>query len=275
MKIYDCFTFYNEFELLDLRIAEIYDQVDVMVIVEANQTFQNNPKPLYLRELRSRYQHLDKLRVISLSDMPGGDPWANERHQRDAIIRGLDDAAPEDIIMISDADEIPRPSTIEILRNSTADVFGFRMPIFNFKYNYMLINQDCYSVWSGACRRRALDSAEDFRRSRHSLNHFSYGYNDGTVHLVEHAGWHFTYLGTEEFARTKIQSFAHTETNRPEIIDQLNIEDSIRKGTGIIRTDKDYRFNPVMMDDYMPVHAKNPDYIISDAGVSARNYLPG
>jgi hypothetical protein len=147
MKIYDCFTFYNEFELLDLRIAEIYDQVDVMVIVEANQTFQNNPKPLYLRELRSRYQHLDKLRVISLSDMPGGDPWANERHQRDAIIRGLDDAAPEDIIMISDADEIPRPSTIEILRNSTADVFGFRMPIFNFKYNYMLINQDCYSVW--------------------------------------------------------------------------------------------------------------------------------
>ena len=274
MKIYDCLTFFNEFELLDLRIAEIYDLVDVMVVVEADTTFQNTAKPLYLWELQQRYYHLDKLRVLSISDMPGGDPWANEQHQRDSIMRGLNDAEPDDIIMISDADEIPRPSTIQALRDSSASVFGFRMPLFNFKYNYMMINQDCYSVWSGACRRGALDSPEIFRRSRHALNSFGYGYNDGTVQLIEHAGWHFTYLGTEEFARTKIQSFAHAETNRPEILDQLDIEDSIRRGTGIIRTNQDYRFAPVAMDDYMPEHATNPEYQIPNVTVSARNYLP-
>lgn len=274
MKIYDCFTFYNEFELLDLRIAEIYDLVDVMVIVEAEKTFQGADKPCYLMEMQERYQHLDKLRVYAVTDMPDGDPWLNEAHQRNSIMLGLYDADPEDIIMISDADEIPRPSTVNALRTSTADVFGFRMPLFNFKYNYMMVNQDCYSVWSGAVRRRALDYPETFRRIRHDLNNFAYGFDQSGISLVEHAGWHFTYLGSDEFARTKIQSFSHTETNRPDILAQIDIDASIRNGTGVINTDNTYRYKPVAMDDYMPVHATNTDYIIPTDLPGARTYLP-
>ena len=143
----------------------------------------------------------------------------------------------------------------------------------------MMYTQDYYTVWSGAIRRGMLNSPEDFRRMRHALNSFPYGYSDGTVAIVEHAGWHFTYLGAEDFARTKIQSFAHEETNRPEILNQLDIADSIRLGTGIIRTDHDYRFTAVAVDNYLPqsVYA-NPDryrdFLIDTDAHSARHYLP-
>ena len=145
----------------------------------------------------------------------------------------------------------------------------------------MMVTQDLYTVWSGAVRKQVLSSAEDFRRMRHVLHGFALNHSDGNLEIVEHAGWHFTYLGTEDFARSKIQSFAHGETNKPEILDQLDIEDSIRKGTGIIRTNHDYLFAPVTVDDYMPATivdnlAEFALHLIvpANGAHSARHYLP-
>jgi hypothetical protein len=116
---------------------------------------------------------------------------------------------------------------------------------------------------------------------RHVLHSFALNHSDGNIEIIEHAGWHFTYLGTEDFARSKIQSFAHSETNKPEILDQLDIEDSIRKGTGIIRTNNDYQFALVAIDDYLPVTlldnlAEFGQHLIEPANNthSARHYLP-
>jgi len=154
------------------------------------------------------------------------------------------------------------------------------MPLFNFKFNYMMYTQDYYTVWSGAIRLSLLNSPEDFRRMRHVLNQCPLNFRDENVQIIEHAGWHFTYLGNEDFAKSKIQSFAHDETNRPDILDQLDIEDSIRRGVGIIRTNEDYRFTPVAVDDYFPKTIINnleeyKDKIIQDIGTtSARQYLP-
>ena len=276
MKIYDCFTFFNEFELLELRLRELYDHVDHFVIVEANRTFQNKEKPLHYKENAERFsQWADKIVYYEVVDMPiDTDAWARERHQRDAIVRAVADADPADIIMIGDADEIPRPETVDYLRTSERSIWGFRMPLFNFKYNYMLVNQDCYTVWSGALRKKLLVSAEDFRRMRHALNDFEYGAQDSMLEIVEHAGWHFTYLGNEDFAKTKIQSFAHTETNRPDILDQLDIEASIARGAGIIQTDANYRFAPVAVDDYLPQFVQNSTHIIPGNHTSAKDFLP-
>ena len=282
MKIYDCFTFFNEFDLLELRLRELYDHVDYFVLVEADRTFQNNPKPFYYRDNIERFEPwLDKIFSISMSGLPEDtDTWGRERFQRDAIMNGLSEADSNDIIMIGDIDEIPRIETVDRLRSSTQSIWGFRMPLFNFKFNYMMYTQDYYSVWSGAIRRGLLNSPEDFRRMRHVLNQCQYNFSDDNVEIIEHAGWHFTYLGSEQFARDKIQSFAHDETNRPEIINQLDINDSINRGVGIIRTNQDYRFTPVAVDDYLPrTLTKNldqyKDKIISKTDLpSARQYLP-
>ena len=282
MKIYDCFTFNNEFELLELRLRELYDYVDYFVLVEATSTFQNTTKPLHFWENIDRFKPwVDKIVHVPVYYMPvDTDTWGRERFQRDSIRGGLVGAEPDDIIMIGDVDEIPRVETIYKLRESRQSIWGFRMPLFNFKYNYMMCTQDYYSVWSGAIRLNMLNSPEDFRRMRHMLNQCFYNFSDDNVQIIEHAGWHFTYLGNEDFARSKIQSFAHDETNRPEILDQLNIADSISRGVGIIRTNEDYRFTPVALDDYFPKTVVNnieeyKDKIIIDiATTSARQYLP-
>ena len=283
MKIYDCFTFFNEFELLELRLRELYNHVDYFVLVEANRTFQNQQKPFYYQDHAERFKKwADKIIHVAVQDMPQDtDAWGRERYQRDSIAQGIAAADPLDIIMIGDVDEIPRPGTVQRLRTSPGSVWGFRMPLFNFKYNYMMVTQDLYTVWSGAVRKQVLSSAEDFRRMRHVLHGFALNHSDGNLEIVEHAGWHFTYLGTEDFARSKIQSFAHGETNKPEILDQLDIEDSIRKGTGIIRTNHDYLFAPVTVDDYMPATivdnlAEFALHLIvpANGAHSARHYLP-
>lgn len=283
MMIYDCFTFYNEFDLLELRLRELNEHVDHFVLVESDRTFQNKEKPLYFTgDLPNpRWdKYREKIIVVQVVDMPDGDDaWTRERHQRDAILYGCHNADPNDIILIGDVDEIPRPETITKLRNSSASVWGFRMPLFNFKFNYMMVTQDLYSVWSGAVRYHALGSPEDFRQMRHTLNQCPYNFDDGSVAVIEHAGWHFTYLGNENFARTKIQSFSHVETNKPEILNQINIDDSINKGTGIIRTNNDYRFAVVAIDDYLPkTITTNLDefehFLINKEAASARHYLP-
>lgn len=275
MKIYDCFTFFNEFELLELRLRELYDHVDYFVIVEANRTFQNKEKPLYYKERAEQFKEwADKIIYYPVLDMPvDTDAWGRERYQRDAIVQAVANAGPEDVILIGDADEIPRPETVKWLKQSNSGIWGFRMPLFNFRYNYMLINQDCYSVWSGAVRKKLLVSAEDFRRMRHVLSGLEYNYKDSVIEIVEHAGWHFTYLGNEDFAKTKIQSFAHAETNQPAILDQLDIEASIARGAGIIQTDVNYKFAPVAVDNYLPRNISGSRNIIAGNFLTAKHYL--
>ena len=109
---------------------------------------------------------------------------------------------------------------------------------------------------------------------RHVLGGLEFGYSDPTIEIVEHAGWHFTYLGNEDFARAKIQSFAHAETNKPEIINQLNIEASIAKGTGIIQTDANYQFAPVAVDEYLPKYVQTSTNVILGDYPSAKEFLP-
>ena len=279
MKIYDCFTFYNEFELLELRLRETSDLVDHFVIVEANTTFQNQPKDLLLKQNWARFsQWHDKMRLVTVEDMPGGDPWANERHQRDAIMRGLADADARDIVIIGDVDELLHRNTINYMRDNEHEIYAFRMPLFNFKFNYMLVTQDVYQVWPAAIRYAALDTPENFRRERHALNSFPANFRSPELALIEHAGWHFTYFGNEDFARNKLASFAHAESNRPEILNQLDIEDSINNGVGIIRTNTDYRFAAVEVDNYFPTTiVENIDQYrdrIIESDVSVWNYLP-
>lgn len=281
MKIYDCFTFYNELDLLELRFSELYDHVDYFVLVEANRTFQNNPKPFYFGEKQHKFaQYMDKVIHIQVDDMPiDTDAWGREAHQRNSIARGILDADDDDIILVSDLDEIIRSETVDELRNDTETViWGFRMPLFYFKFNYMLTTTDSvYTTWAMACRKKLLQSAEDLRRSRFSLNSFDLHYNQGGIRMMEHAGWQFSYLGDTEFARSKIRSFAHVETNRPEILDSLDIEQSIIAGNGLGPSPVE-RFVPVKIDSYMPkVIQKDPnkyaEYIVPNARTSVKDYI--
>jgi Glycosyltransferase family 17 len=110
--IYDCFTFFNELELLEIRLNELAGVVDRFVLVEATRTHSNQRKPLYFSENQSRFASW-KNRIIHIvaDDLPatGDDAWVRENFQRNCIMRGLTACSDTDTILVSDLMKFPAP----------------------------------------------------------------------------------------------------------------------------------------------------------------------
>src|SRR5580658_5545912 len=118
MRIFDTFLFDGELDLLEHRLRETFDLVDVFVLVEAAETFRGEKKPLVFRENRVRFAWAaSKIRHVALDSLgaPGLSPWSREALQRNAIMLGLRDADPADIVLILDADEIVARPLLERL----------------------------------------------------------------------------------------------------------------------------------------------------------------
>ena len=111
MKVFDCILFFNEFDLLELRLKTLNDVVDTFVIIEAPWTFSGKPKPLYFKEFHWGFgEYLPKIRHIALSgEINAQIAWEREWASRNAMIEGFKDADPDDWIFQSDTDEIWRP----------------------------------------------------------------------------------------------------------------------------------------------------------------------
>ncbi len=114
MKVYDCFPFDNEFDMLELRFKELYDVVDHFVIVECFETFRRQPKPLHFWDNRSRFSpFLDKVihvvdRTILPLPAPCGDvDFSRDWHQRNELASALTDCNDDDVIFLTDVDELP------------------------------------------------------------------------------------------------------------------------------------------------------------------------
>jgi hypothetical protein len=266
-KIYDCFTFYNELDLLEIRLQELYDKVDYFVIVESNQTFTNRPKAYLFEENQKRYsKYADKIRHIKHVSLSDTNPWVNETNQRNAIMEGVQDAEPNDVIIVSDADELPRREAIDVLRNNDVPVFGLRMPLFNFKFNYMRITPGEYDFWAMAARKSVMDQVtpDQLRAAR-----FGAGFAE-----IPHAGWHFGYLGDKKHLQDKARSFSHQEVNRPEFLEHIDIEQSIAERKEWDRTQPN-RYEVVRLDSYFPESLKNyPKFILDNPIATAYNLLP-
>lgn len=277
MKIYDCFTFYNELDLLDIRLAELYNVVDHFVLVEATTTFTNRPKELLFRNNQSRYEkYLDKIIYIPV-DLPGSpNPWDNERYQRNAIVQGLSEADGTDIVIVSDCDEIPRAEAVKSLRGTSQTIYAFRMPLFNFKFNYMSLKSSRYDIWAMATQRTVLNelTPDSLRNMRFNFMDAEYQYQNNGCQVIEHSGWHFGYLGDNEYLKDKAQSFSHQEVNNSDFLNQIDVDSSIREGKSWDRRDSN-QYEIVDIDSYFPESIKQYNsYILNNTGTKALDYLP-
>jgi len=259
MKIYDVFPFYNEFDILEIRLKELYNVVDYFVLVESNKTFTGIDKEYLFESNKERFApYLDKIRHIKVDDTPEtNDPWVRETFQRIAGSRGLHDAQADDIVIVSDCDEVPRADIIDLIKDdeNKYDRYLLYIPQFNFKLNYMKF------LDSGKHCQIIVTKFNVFTDPQHERE-YTFFWNakpDNTV-AVDHGGWHFTYMGDNENAVNKIRSYSHTEKNVPEIVDEFNIEWMIRNKYGFegVRSDNKERFEYVVIDDYFP------DCIVND-----------
>lgn len=203
-RIFDCFQFYNELDLLEVRLAELYPVVDRFILVEATYTHAGAAKPLHYAGNRARFAaYADKIVHIVVAEDPGGFAWNREAYQRDAILRGLGECRPSDMILISDADEILRAPVVERLRREPDEGATFFAPHLDiFLYFLDLKAPD---PWVSV----AAAPWELIRRI--GANGARYLAKQGIGRPVPDAGWHFTWMGGADRFRAKLEAFAHRE----------------------------------------------------------------
>ena len=217
-KIYDCFLFYNELEILNIRLHEMYEHVDKFVLVESVETFRGNPKPLYYAENKALFAPFaDKIiHIVVEEKLDTPSAWDREYFQRNQIMRGLKGCAPEDVIFISDVDEIVRGNKVSYLVNLVSSdykrlrPFVTYVPVFCFYLNRFERNDYCTVATS------------HYNLSLHSPQHCRTRKSYFTK--VQNTGWHFTSIGKAENFINKIQNYSHTEWDTPENRDPEHFE---------------------------------------------------
>lgn len=236
MNVIDGFTFFNELDLLELRLNILYEKVDYFILVEAVRTHSNKIKPLYYEENKERFKKFKSKIIHVIIDFPlslGVHTWALENYQRECIKEGLKkipSLQQQDVLLISDLDEILRPSVIDTLRQQekTKYVCAFKMPIFYYYLNLKFVEdpQNYYNFLYPS-RGCTLGVLEDYNNSLQTIRTLSPNSCD---FIIESAGWHWSFLSDPKGIKEKIEAFAHQEHNNPKNTSLTNIREKMKKG---------------------------------------------
>ncbi len=249
-QMIDSFTFFNELDLLEIRLNYLYEVVDRFVLVEATTTHTGQPKPLYFEENKERFSWaMDKITHI-VEELPDanamtegdGDAWSRENQQRNAIAKGLTDADDDALVFIGDLDEIPDIKTLKKAQHITEP------HILRLYYSYYFVNYLCQRrpgkmrYWDAAVLTpiNALTTPQQIRDDALTTQGLA---------VIKRAGWHFSYLGGREAILKKLDAFAHTECNTEAFRSDENIEKALEAGQDLFGRDK-HHFEKVSMQTF-------------------------
>jgi len=288
MKIYDCFTFFNELDLLEIRLNELNEVVDYFVIVEANKTQTGKDKEYYFEKSKSRFKRFEeKIIHLKINMPPTKNFWVMENYQRDCILKGLKNCKDEDIILISDLDEIPNKNKIknilELLHKpaGTFEKFKNKINEINF-YILIKLNGRSLSLKNKIIRKLMKINDRLFPNSNiiicnQKQYYYYFNYFKNTVwtgtrilkydYLINkmkcpqntryrfygqnlNCGWHFSYLGNWKKLKIKSESFADSERIRKKLSDS-DYKSIINEGKDII-TGNSYNLKKVNIDSSYP-----------------------
>jgi hypothetical protein len=198
----DTFMFYNEYDILELRLEVLDRYVDRFVLVESEVNHVGGPKELFFEKNKERYtKWLPKIThiIVTADESPKDEnPWSREKYQRECILRGVQDVPDGSIIMVSDVDEIPdlRIVPYEKLPHVLNSV---HMWMFEYSLDYLFTGEP----WFGT----VLTAAEVFKRVGPNA------LRDGRwkFPVIQRAGWHLSSFGNAEHVCNKMHTFAHAK----------------------------------------------------------------
>lgn len=274
-KIIDCFTFYNELKMLSFRLKELNNVVDHFVLVEATLTHSGQPKELIYqnnKHLFEEYNH--KIVHVVVDDMPTdtshmAQAWDREHHQRDCIVRGVEqlDVKDTDIILVSDCDEIPDPELLNQIKHNGFNIFKqdsnnkflfqanhnnketYNNELFGLKQDHYYYNIHCKcaekNVWyfSRILTYKKLLEIGGPQKVRM--------YDVGTS-FYSNAGWHFSYFGGVDRIIKKIESFCHQDLNQEQFKDKETITKLIKDCKDLYFGEGKYNKTLPQDNDYLP-----------------------
>jgi len=205
--IYDCILYSGEKDLLTIRLNETCLCSDwvTTVIVEATKTFTGLGKPLYFEQHKEEFKNFNIFYYV-VDNMPMNcDTWTREKHQRNAINIPLLFCNPkdDDIIIISDIDEVPRAKQV----NKFKPDINFAALIQD-KYSYFLNCFEGRQTWDRA-RIMTWEYLKD--KSPEEVRNSGYDFS------IHDAGFHWSWLGGVDEMVRKLESFSHQEHNTPEL----------------------------------------------------------
>ena len=276
--VYDCFQFFNELDILKIRLNVLAPVVDKFVISEATETFSGLKKPLYYEENKELFAEFqDKIIHVVVDDTPQGDTHYRDTFQKNAVTRGLEGCKDEDIIIFSDLDEIPNPDKIrEILQNFHEDkIYHFAQRLF---YCYLNMEEVSGSLLSYAGEFEGVEhkkwigtkmcSYKLLREQNLKLGELRFPERKEIGIRVEDGGWHFGYMGghgekdIKKRVQEKVVSAAHQEYNSKHVLS--NVTDQIKDGKDIFG--RNAQFVRCEIDDsfpqYIREHQDELDFLI-------------
>jgi beta-1,4-mannosyl-glycoprotein beta-1,4-N-acetylglucosaminyltransferase len=258
MQMIDCFTFYNEIDMLMYRLNTLYDVVDKFVLVEATLTHRGNEKPLYFKENKEKFgRFLDKIIHIiddGLNPLPKVNPsvewnddvWKNENHQRNSIQEGLKQLSlnENDILIISDVDEIPNPNILRILREKNMKIDYLSLSQDMYYYNLTTLNYNKWFLAKVLSYSYYVDVLKYTPQLCRSLI---------TKRCIENGGWHLSYFGDPHFIQNKLKQFAHQEFNNEKYTDLGEIQKRIQNKEDLFsRQNEKWIHLPIEQNNFLP-----------------------
>ena len=236
MAIYDCFQYFNEDHVIDLRLNILNKYVDYFVISESTKTHQGKDKKINF-DINNFPKFKDKIiflidnydEKINFEKHIGGESPI-EQHQRNKLIDGLQNAHQEDLIILSDSDEIPDLEKLSEIRKDKKFI-AFSQKMFMYKLNLQNIEE---SNWIGSriVKKKDLKSMQSLRNLKFK-NYPFWRLDKKNLQIID-GGWHFSFLQTPNQILEKIKSYSHGEFNTNDI-NEKNIEERILKNEDIFK----------------------------------------
>ena len=261
MKLIDCFMYFDEDLVLEIRLNTLYDIVDKFVIAEATRDHAGREKKLNFN-IEKFKKFNKKIEYLVIDDLPlnvqsNKKGW-HENHMRDqfqrnSLARGFEKYHSEDLIMISDIDEIPDPKKIKEF--DTKNKYAcFLQKNFQSKINLLNITD---GFWSGTkiCKKKYLKSPQWLREIKIKKRPFWKFFKDKEPQLIEFGGWHFSFLKEPELIKKKIISYSHQEFNKVDFTDTDKIKERIMSGEDLF--DRNIKYKIVEVDSTFPEYIYN------------------
>ena len=230
MKIFDCFMYFDEENVLELRLNVLDKYVDFFVIVESTFTHRGDQRKLQFNHKKFEkfknkiiyliYNEKPKnIEEILINDNDGEksrkiifNAGRRENGQRNFILNGLKKALDDDLILISDVDEIPNLEDLDFV-NVKQKIIMFKQDMFYYKFNLKLP----FLTWTGtkACKKKHLKSPQwlrdikDKRFPFYRLDIFFSKTKYANIKFINNGGWHFTNIKTAAEIKHKLSSYLH------------------------------------------------------------------
>lgn len=258
--IYDCFPFYNELDLLEIRLNHHSQFIDKFILTESKFTYSGKPKRLYYNEIKDKEpfkQFKDKI-IHNIFEYPPrrNENWEYEYLQRNSLLKYLHLFKDDDLILYLDCDEIIRNKNVIEEAQKINDIINLDMTLTWYYFNCIIEPNSEFQIdySMNECFNRRWHMGKIIRKN-HLLQFFNNLYRireyciaePEKLYTIFNSGWHFSNLGSSNLIKNKIDSFSHSEELNSkyqitsELIEQRKkeLKDPLGRNVNFIKTELD------------------------------------